>query len=143
MPNAPCVGSTSDTSMLKTITDSGGPFAHLGLDTWLCRLIQNLGWLEPSPIQSSAIPVSLNGHDVIGLAETGSGKTAAFLLPIIQVSSYHTDVQFLLGLGLFYASCIIDDSSSNCEAKSPLSSYLLPVFPFLKCQSSVLFTRNM
>ncbi|KAA0189688.1 ATP-dependent rRNA helicase RRP3 [Fasciolopsis buskii] len=84
MPNAPCVGSTSDTSMLKTITDSGGPFAHLGLDTWLCRLIQNLGWLEPSPIQSSAIPVSLNGHDVIGLAETGSGKTAAFLLPIIQ-----------------------------------------------------------
>ncbi|VDP29658.1 unnamed protein product [Echinostoma caproni] len=65
-------------------TSPDSSFASLGLDSRLCRMVQDLGWTEPSPIQRSSIPVALKGQDVIGIAETGSGKTGAFLLPIIQ-----------------------------------------------------------
>jgi len=50
----------------------------------LCESCERLNWTIPSKIQQEAIPVALSGHDIIGLAETGSGKTAAFLLPILQ-----------------------------------------------------------
>lgn len=50
----------------------------------LCESCEHLGWTVPSKIQREAIPVALSGRDIIGLAETGSGKTAAFLLPILQ-----------------------------------------------------------
>lgn len=50
----------------------------------LCAACEQLKWKEPSKIQREAIPVALQGKDVIGLAETGSGKTAAFALPILQ-----------------------------------------------------------
>lgn len=50
----------------------------------LCKACEQLKWKEPSKIQKEAIPLALQGKDVIGLAETGSGKTAAFALPILQ-----------------------------------------------------------
>lgn len=50
----------------------------------MCNACEQLKWKEPSKIQKEAIPIALNGKDVIGLAETGSGKTAAFALPILQ-----------------------------------------------------------
>lgn len=50
----------------------------------LCKACEQLKWTEPSKIQKESIPVALQGKDVIGLAETGSGKTAAFALPILQ-----------------------------------------------------------
>lgn len=50
----------------------------------LCETCERLGWKMPTKIQISAIPSALNGRDVIGLAETGSGKTGAFALPILQ-----------------------------------------------------------
>jgi ATP-dependent RNA helicase DDX47/RRP3 len=56
----------------------------LGLVDVLCAACEQLKWKEPSKIQREAIPVALQGKDVIGLAETGSGKTAAFALPILQ-----------------------------------------------------------
>src|SRR4028119_122142 len=59
-------------------------FSELGLDDALCRVVESLGYTEPTPIQQQAIPVVLSGADLIGCAETGTGKTAAFLLPIIQ-----------------------------------------------------------
>jgi ATP-dependent RNA helicase DDX1 len=62
---------------------SGG-FADLGLQQELLTAIDNLGWLLPTAIQDEAIPLILGGGDVMGAAETGSGKTAAFALPIIQ-----------------------------------------------------------
>src|SRR5215213_5256929 len=59
-------------------------FSELGLVPALARVCQSLGYTEPTPIQKQAIPVVLTGSDLIGCAETGTGKTAAFLLPIIQ-----------------------------------------------------------
>jgi ATP-dependent RNA helicase RhlE len=59
-------------------------FSQLGLQDALVRVCDSLGYTEPTPIQTQAIPVVLRGADLIGCAETGTGKTAAFLLPIIQ-----------------------------------------------------------
>ncbi len=59
-------------------------FAELGLQPALVRGCEALGYTEPTPIQRQAIPVVLSGSDLIGCAETGTGKTAAFLLPTIQ-----------------------------------------------------------
>src|ERR671915_2498408 len=59
-------------------------FSELGLVPALARVCQSLGYTEPTPIQKQAIPVVLTGSDLIGCAETGTGKTAAFLLPTIQ-----------------------------------------------------------
>lgn len=59
-------------------------FRLKGLVDVLCKACEQLKWKEPSKIQKEAIPVALQGKDVIGLAETGSGKTAAFALPILQ-----------------------------------------------------------
>lgn len=64
--------------------DSAATFASLGVVPELCTEIEGLKWTEPSKIQKEAIPVALKGRDIIGLAETGSGKTGAFAIPIIQ-----------------------------------------------------------
>ncbi|KAM0682473.1 ribosomal RNA processing protein [Mitosporidium daphniae] len=63
---------------------AGKSFSELGLCPVLCETANNLGFTTPTPIQAEAIPYALQGRDVIGLAQTGSGKTAAFALPIIQ-----------------------------------------------------------
>jgi ATP-dependent RNA helicase RhlE len=60
------------------------PFDTLGLDDRLRAGIADLGWSETRPVQSGVIPLALAGHDVIACAETGTGKTAAFLVPILQ-----------------------------------------------------------
>src|SRR5882757_4659316 len=60
------------------------PFRSLGLDDRIFRAVQEAGYTEPTPIQAAAIPEVLAGHDVIGIAQTGTGKTAAFVLPILN-----------------------------------------------------------
>lgn len=59
-------------------------FKDLGLQPFLLGRCESLGFTEPTPIQKQAIPIILNGGDIIATAETGTGKTAAFLLPILQ-----------------------------------------------------------
>lgn len=59
-------------------------FADLGLDARITATLTTLGYEEPTPIQRAAIPVLLTGRDVLGQAATGTGKTAAFTLPLIQ-----------------------------------------------------------
>ena len=59
-------------------------FEELGLVDSLCQACASIGWKKPSLIQVEAIPVALSKKDVIGLAETGSGKTGAFALPMLQ-----------------------------------------------------------
>lgn len=58
-------------------------FASLGLPFQILRKLEELGYEEPSPIQASSIPTLLEGRDVLGMAQTGTGKTAAFSLPIL------------------------------------------------------------
>ena len=60
------------------------PFRALGLDTHILQAIQEAGYTEPTPIQAAAIPEILTGHDLIGIAQTGTGKTAAFTLPLLH-----------------------------------------------------------
>ncbi|KAF2871850.1 P-loop containing nucleoside triphosphate hydrolase protein [Massariosphaeria phaeospora] len=60
-------------------------FEDLGVMESLCEACANLGFKHPTAIQEQAIPLALQGRDIIGLAETGSGKTAAFALPILQM----------------------------------------------------------
>ena len=65
------------------------PFTALGLNSNITKAIRQAGYTEPTPIQTKAIPVILTGADVIGIAQTGTGKTAAFVLPILQMLSAH------------------------------------------------------
>jgi ATP-dependent RNA helicase RhlE len=60
------------------------PFASLGLSPALVRAASERGYVEPTAIQAAAIPAALRGSDVLGSAHTGSGKTAAFALPLLQ-----------------------------------------------------------
>ena len=60
------------------------PFSSLGLIPSLLRAVSAKAYLAPTPIQAAAIPAALQGRDVLGSAQTGSGKTAAFVLPLLQ-----------------------------------------------------------
>jgi ATP-dependent RNA helicase RhlE len=64
-------------------------FSTLGLADVLLRAITEEGYTTPTPIQAQAIPVVLSGRDLLGAAQTGTGKTAAFTLPILQMLSAH------------------------------------------------------
>ena len=59
-------------------------FAELGLSQPLVQALADVGYETPTPIQAQTIPLLLAGGDVIGQAQTGTGKTAAFALPILQ-----------------------------------------------------------
>jgi len=59
-------------------------FDNLGLDRRMLDAVGRLGYTEPTPIQRDAIPLALAGRDVVGCAQTGTGKTAAFILPTLQ-----------------------------------------------------------
>src|SRR5437016_6479386 len=60
------------------------PFKGLGLHTLLVRATREMGYAQPTPVQAQAIPAVLAGRDLIATAQTGTGKTAAFLLPILH-----------------------------------------------------------
>ena len=79
------------------MTQEIGGFAALGLHPDVMAAISAVGYEEPSPIQTQAIPVILGGHDMIGQAQTGTGKTAAFALPILsKIDPARKEVQALI-----------------------------------------------
>jgi ATP-dependent RNA helicase RhlE len=69
---------------IETIPETAVTFAGLGLSPEVLQAVIDAGYTEPTPIQRDAIPLALEGRDLIGLAQTGTGKTAAFTLPIID-----------------------------------------------------------
>jgi ATP-dependent RNA helicase RhlE len=69
---------------MDTTADSTPTFEELGLAPELLQAVTAAGYSTPTPIQAQAIPLALRGRDVMGLAQTGTGKTAAFTLPIVQ-----------------------------------------------------------
>src|SRR6187455_1170510 len=75
--------------MKSPSTDAAG-FASLGLSPALVGAVAALGYEEPTPIQQEAIPVLLSGSDMLGQAATGTGKTAAFALPLLDILSQDT-----------------------------------------------------
>ena len=68
---------------VKAGNASGADFANFGLPETMLVTLAREGLVEPTPIQALSIPLLLDGKDLIGLAQTGTGKTAAFLLPLM------------------------------------------------------------
>ena len=70
--------------MSETFNKNRAGFAGLGLSPRQLDVLRNLGFTTPTAIQKRAVPVALKGGDVMGIAQTGTGKTLAFGLPIIE-----------------------------------------------------------
>src|SRR5437867_10990745 len=70
--------------MIAQPLDASTPFTALGLAPELLHAVRDAGYTHPTPIQQQAIPLALEGRDLIGLAQTGTGKTAGFTLPIVH-----------------------------------------------------------
>ncbi len=79
--NPPIEESPEETAPTEAVPSN---FADLGLAPAFLDAVRDAGYTTPTPIQLQAIPVALKGRDLIGLAQTGTGKTAAFTLPILQ-----------------------------------------------------------
>ena len=108
---------------------SANPFLELGLSEKLVNSLSSLGFEEPTPIQTKAIPVLLEGRDVLGQAATGTGKTAAFSLPLIQRYCLDTEPgkpQVLI-LTPTRELCIQVSEAINSFARSS-GVYVLPVY---------------
>jgi ATP-dependent RNA helicase DDX54/DBP10 len=71
-------------------TKKGGGFQAMGLNGALLKAIAQKGFKVPTPIQRKAVPLLLQGDDVVGMARTGSGKTAAFVIPMIEKLKAHS-----------------------------------------------------
>ncbi|BDA65522.1 DEAD/DEAH box helicase [Actinomyces capricornis] len=99
--------------------ESGTTFADLGLPADLLRAVTDMGYVTPTAIQKEAIPVLLAGRDVVGVAQTGTGKTAAFGLPLLDaVDARDPEVQALVlaptrELALQSAEAITDMASRS------------------------------
>ena len=76
---------TADGSAPLLVPDNNMTFEELNLAPELISAVRELGYEQPSPIQVEAIPLVLAGHDLLGGAQTGTGKTAAFSLPMLQL----------------------------------------------------------
>ena len=69
-------------------------FDDLGLSPEILRAVREEGYTEPTPIQQQAIPIVLAGRDLLARAQTGTGKTAAFALPILERLKVHANTSF-------------------------------------------------
>eukprot|EP00794_Sanderia_malayensis_P015826 gene15826-17422_t len=66
------------------MSSNGDSFVSFGLDDRILKAISKLGWPSPTPVQNKVIPLAIEGKDIVARAKTGSGKTAAYILPVIQ-----------------------------------------------------------
>lgn len=82
--------SNRKTSNIKGKSTKGGGFQSMGLGANLLKAITRKGFSVPTPIQRKTIPLIIDGQDVVGMARTGSGKTAAFVIPMLEKLKSHS-----------------------------------------------------
>jgi ATP-dependent RNA helicase RhlE len=78
------------------VSTTSQTFEELGLSEPIVKVVRDVGFVHPTPIQAAVIPTALSGRDVIGLAQTGSGKTAAFVLPLTERLTHGQGVRGLI-----------------------------------------------
>src|SRR5882757_5678369 len=78
------------------VSTTDKPFSSLGLSAPILDIVTKIGFQNPTPIQAAVIPLALEGSDIIGLAQTGSGKTAAFCLPLAERLTHGRGVRGLI-----------------------------------------------
>ncbi|MEQ1841485.1 MAG: DEAD/DEAH box helicase, partial [Verrucomicrobiales bacterium] len=100
-------------------------FEDLGLSGPVLRAIARTGYTEPTPIQAQAIPEALQGRDIIGASQTGTGKTAAFGLPIICQMNPSTRVQCLVLEPTRELAAQVEDQMNVFSYYKPLNVVLL------------------
>lgn len=89
-------------------------FSNLGLEADLLRAIDDLHYQDPTPVQQQAIPPALDGRDVIACAQTGTGKTAAFILPALQIIGRRRGLRALVITPTRELAAQIDDVARVC-----------------------------
>ena len=103
-------------------------FADLGLSPGLVAVLSELGYESPTPIQARAIPELLQGRDVVGLAQTGTGKTAAFALPMLDaLDPDRSETQALIMAPTRELALQVADAVTSYAAKLP-GIRVLPVY---------------
>lgn len=101
-------------------------FADLGLNHEILDVLDDIGYLHPTPIQSAFIPEALTGRDCIGQARTGTGKTAAFVLPILQrIDPHATTVQAIILCPTRELSEQVDEELNRLAQDSNIDSVLV------------------
>ncbi|ACV63856.1 DEAD/DEAH box helicase domain protein [Desulfofarcimen acetoxidans DSM 771] len=84
-------------ALRNTPNKAAAKFGELTLNSRIVQALVNMGFEEPTPIQQKTIPISLEGKDIIGQAQTGTGKTAAFAIPVLEkIDSRRNGVQALI-----------------------------------------------
>jgi len=101
-------------------------FASLNIDERVLEAIKSMGWSEPTPVQEGAIPALLDGRDVIAQAQTGTGKTGAFGIPIIQGIAEQGSVQALILCPTRELAVQVSDELGRLAAHTDVK--ILPVY---------------
>ncbi len=109
--------------MTSSASGERGPFGSLGLSEPLVRAVTDLGYDTPTPIQLEAIPAVLDGRDVWASAQTGSGKTAAFVLPILELLGRATDAPRALGRRPVRALVLVPTRELAIQIGEAIKSY--------------------
>ncbi|MFI3241925.1 MAG: DEAD/DEAH box helicase [Alphaproteobacteria bacterium] len=88
----------TDTNNTENNSENKTKFSDLGIAENILNSITKIGFIHPTPIQEQAIPVAIKGHDILGSAQTGTGKTASFVLPMLGhlLSNYESTALILL-----------------------------------------------
>lgn len=103
-------------------------FSSLGLSAPITDALQNLGYEEPTPVQVKSIPLLLEGHDLLAQAQTGTGKTAAFALPILEKIDVQSDTTQALIIAPTRELAIQVAEAMQSYAKFLPGFHVLPIF---------------
>ena len=104
-------------------------FGSLELDKKIVTALTDMGFEEPSPIQAATIPLVLEGNDVIGQAQTGTGKTAAFGIPLVQAITDFKHIQALIMTPTRELAIQVAEEVGIFHASPPFSPYYPKTVP--------------